>query len=194
MKNLRFLAAGVRGDSIAVDIGTFEGRHLQLLREIVGPRGRVIGTDIHSDRFADISKQGIAELIAASLDATLPKAIDCEGMADIGICHRVLHHLADERAVALALAGVAGLLRSGGRILLSIRELGDRRKSERSDTPNPDGTRRTDLYFGRDAFARLVEPFFEIVLEESIGESEFYTRDEPVEVVIQYLAMALRRR
>lgn len=192
MRHLPFLAE--TNPRIAIDVGCFEGRNFGLLRHIIGPAGKLIGTDIDSKRFAGIPKEFNATLVETPLDRSLSVSTGCEGLGDAVLVHRVLHHLHDRDVLQDALTGLAALMRPGGRLLISARAHSGQ-GIIRQSTRNPDGTSRVDAYFGEAAFRDLFRFFFDVAFLKRFREGETYPcGNERVPVVNHYLGAGLVRR
>jgi ubiquinone/menaquinone biosynthesis C-methylase UbiE len=126
-------ALEVKRGSTVVDLGSGTGTLLQALSRAVGPEGRVVAEDIHSDflerarRRAKTEKLGNVDFILGTdTDPRLPP-----GVADLVIVLDAYHHFDHPEQM---LAAIKRALRPGGR--LAIVEYHKKRGAMETDDPD----------------------------------------------------------
>ena len=110
------LGAGGR----AIDVGCGPIGALPVLAELVGPSGSVVGLDVSEEALAEArqtcARVGLGNVSLVRGDLNAVDAVDLAPHApfDLAFCRLVLDHQPDPAA---SLRRIAGLLRSGGRIV-----------------------------------------------------------------------------
>lgn len=100
-----------------VDLGSGEGYFLCRLSRAVGPRGRVVATEIEEELVRDLGKRVARERLS-NVDVVRAPTDDvgiAPGTADRILLVNVWHHIADRRRYA---ARVAAALKPGGKIVV----------------------------------------------------------------------------
>jgi ubiquinone/menaquinone biosynthesis C-methylase UbiE len=101
--------------STVIDLGTGTGNMLQALSQAVGPKGRVVATDIHQDfldraRERNPSLQNVEYVLGSETDPKLPPA-----KADLVLVLDAYHHFDYPEPM---LAAIKKSLKNGGRLAI----------------------------------------------------------------------------
>jgi SAM-dependent methyltransferase len=105
---------GLAPGAVVLDAGCGAGRALEALAEAVGPAGTVIGLDATPEMLAEAAARG-REALALLVAGDLARPPLAPGSVDVVFAAGLLPHLPDPAA---ALAGLAGVTRPGGRLLV----------------------------------------------------------------------------
>lgn len=176
MRDALFARGGGGGDPVIADFGTFTGRNVPGLKEILKGATTVIGTDI---------KAAEEELKSAQLKGAIIMETEFDSIAfknqsiDGALCWRVLHNLSTLDKIQVALAEMHRVLKDNSPCVISVRSAtnigGDVLSGApvRATTPLPNDGERTDWYFTKPSLTELMEQAgFKVVKMEEIQEGE----------------------